>query len=107
LSSVCLACPLLIAKWIYLHDFLTFTDEKYTRDMSVIHWGKQNVSNALNSTDIFAVCHGGSIWSTIDINGCLRISVHKLGRLCELTLSFINALAPIDLLVYFKLGFGL
>ncbi len=39
--------------------------------------------------------------------GCLRISVHKLVRLCELTLSFITALAQIDLLGYFKLGFGL
>ncbi len=75
--------PLLTAKWIYLHDFLTFTDEKCTRDMSVMHWGKQNVSNALNSTDIFAVCYGGSIWSMIDIKGCLRISVYKLVRLCD------------------------
>ncbi len=86
--------PLLKAKWIYLHDFLTFTDEKYTRDMSVMHWGKHNVSNALNSTNTFTVCHGGSIWSVIDIKGCLRINVHKLVRLCELTLSFITALTP-------------
>ncbi len=43
----------------------------------------------------------------IDIKGCLRISVHKLVRLCELTLSFITALAPIDLLGYFKSGFRL
>ncbi len=48
--SVCVACmraaalvrsrkprPLLTAKWIYLHDFLTFTDEKYTCDVSVMH----------------------------------------------------------------------
>ncbi len=56
--------PLLKAKkLIYLHDFLTFTDEKYSRDMSVMHGGKQNVSNALNSTNIglFAVCRAGSI----------------------------------------------
>ncbi len=33
-----------------------------------------NVSNALNSTNIFTVCHGGSIWAVIDIKGCLRIS---------------------------------
>ncbi len=43
----------------------------------------------------------------IDIKSCLRISVHKLVRLCELTLSFITALAPVDLLGYFKSGFGL
>ncbi len=43
----------------------------------------------------------------IDIKGCLRISVHKLVRLCELTLSFITALALIDLLGYFKSGFEL
>ncbi len=98
---------LLTAKLIYLHDFQTFTDEKYTRDMSVMHWGKQNISNALNRTNIFAVCRGGSIWSMIDIKGCLRISVHILVRLCELTLSFITALALIDLLGYFKSGFGL
>ncbi len=30
---------LLAAKWISLHDFLTFTDEKYTCDVSVMHWG--------------------------------------------------------------------
>ncbi len=111
LHSVCLARSsarsLQTAKWIYLHDFLTFTDENYTCDISVMHWGKQNVSNALNSTDIFAVCHAGSIWSMIDIKGCLRISVHILVRLCELTLSFITALAPIYLLGYFKSGFGL
>ncbi len=101
------ARPLLTGKWIYLLDFLTFTDEKYTCDMSVMHWGKQSISNALNSTNIFAVCHGGSIWSMIDIKSCLRISMHKLVRLCELTLSFITALAPIDLLGYFKSGFGL
>ncbi len=95
--------PLLTAKWIYLHDFLTYTDEKYTCNMSVM----LNVSNALNSTNIFTVCHGGSIRSMIDINDCLRISVHKLLRLCELILSFIPALAPIDLLGYFKSGFGL
>ncbi len=29
--------PLLTEKWIYLHDFLTFTDEKYTCDVSVMH----------------------------------------------------------------------
>ncbi len=34
---------------------------------------------------LFAVCHGGSIWSMIDIKGCLRKSVHKLVILCELT----------------------
>ncbi len=45
--------------------------------MPVIHRGKQNVSNAFNSTNIFAVCHGGSIWFMIDIKGCLRISEHK------------------------------
>ncbi len=89
------------------HDFPIFTDEKYTRDMSVMHWGKHNVSNALNSTDILAVCYGGSIWSMIDIKGCLRIIVHKLVRLCELTLSFITTFAPIDLFGYFKSGFGL
>ncbi len=69
-------CHLLTAKWIYLHDFLTFTDEKYTCDVSVMHWGKHNVSNALNSTNIFAVCHGGSIWCMTDIKGCLRISAY-------------------------------
>ncbi len=63
--------------------------------------------NALNSTDIVAVCHGGLIISMIDIKHRLRISVHKLVRLCELTLSFITDLAPIDLLGYFKSGFGL
>ncbi len=63
--------PLMAAKWIYLHDFLTFTDEKYTRDMFVMHQGKQNVSNALNSTNIFAVCHAGWIWSMI--KGELRV----------------------------------
>ncbi len=72
-----------------------------------MQWGKQNISNALNSTNIFAVCHGGSIWSMIDFKGCLRISWHKLVWLCELTLLFITALAPIDLLGYFKSGFGL
>ncbi len=91
------------------HDFPIFTDEKYTRDMSVMQWGKHNVSNALNSTDIFAVCHGGSIWSMIDIKGCLRIIVHKLVRLCELKWSFITTFAPIwfDLFGHFKSGFGL
>ncbi len=49
----------------------------------VMHWGKHNVSNTLNSTDIVIVCQGGSIWSMIDIKGCLRICVHKLVRLCE------------------------
>ncbi len=29
--------PLLTAKLKYLHDFLTFTDEKYICDMSVMH----------------------------------------------------------------------
>ncbi len=57
--------------------------------------------------NIFAVCRGESIWSMINIKGCLRISVHKLERLCEFTLSFITALAQIDLLGYFKSGFGL
>ncbi len=75
--------------------------------MSAMHWGKHNVSNALNSTDIFAVCRGGSIWSVIDIKGCLRISVHKLFRLCELTFSFLTALASIDLLGYFKSRIGI
>ncbi len=42
-----------------------------------------------------------------NIKGCLIITVHKLVRLCELTLSFITALAPIDVLGYFKSGFGL
>ncbi len=32
----------------------------------------------------------------------LRISMRKSVRLCELTLSFITALAPIDLLGYLK-----
>ncbi len=45
-------------KYIYLHDFLTFTDEKYTCDMSVLHW-EYHVSNALISTNIFTVCRGG------------------------------------------------
>ncbi len=44
--------------------------------MSDMHWGKHNVSNAFNSTDIFAVCHGGSIWSMIDIKVCLRVLSH-------------------------------
>ncbi len=87
---------------ICLHDFLTFTDEQYTCDMSVVHWGK-HISNALNSTDIFAICHGGSIWSMIDIKVCLRISVHKLVRLCEFVI-YGTALALIDLLGYFKSG---
>ncbi len=104
-SSSTRVSPLMTAKWIYLHNFLTFTDEKYSRDMSVMYWRKQNVSNALNSTNIFAVCHAGSIWSMIDIKGCLRISVNKLVRLCKLTLSFITTLAPIDLLGYFKSDF--
>ncbi len=58
LCSICLASILAAShpKWIYLHDFLTFTDKKNTCDMSVMHWGKQNVSNALNSTNIFTVC---------------------------------------------------
>ncbi len=97
-SSSTRVSPLLTEKCIYLHDFLTFTDEKYTCDMSVMHWGKHNVSNALNSTDIFAVCHDGSIWFMIDIKGCLRISVHKLVRLCECTLSLITVLALIYLI---------
>ncbi len=97
-SSSTRVSPLLTEKFIYLHDFLTFTDEKYTCDMSVMHWGKHNVSNALNSTDIFAVCHDGSIWFMIDIKGCLRISVHKLVRLCECTLSLITVLALIYLI---------
>ncbi len=58
---------------------------------------EENISNALNGTDILAFCHGGSILSMIDIKGCLRIRVYKLVRLCELTLSLITALAPIDL----------
>ncbi len=105
-SSSTRVSPLMTAKWIYLHNFLTFTDEKYSRDMSVMYWRKRNVSNALNSTNIFAVCHAGSIWSMIDIKGCLRISVNKLVRLCKLTLSFITTLAPIDLLGYFKFSSG-
>ncbi len=48
----------------------------------------------LNCTDIFAVCYGGSIWSMIDIKGCLRISVHKLVRLCEFNLSFMDRFSP-------------
>ncbi len=62
--------------------------------MSVIHWGKQNVSNALTAQiySLFVTC--GSIWSTIDIKGCLRISVHKLGRLCELTLFIYKRFSP-------------
>ncbi len=75
--------------------------------MSVMHWGKHNISKALNSTKIFAVCRGGLIWSMIDIKCRLRIGVQKFVRLCKLTLSFITALAPIDLLGYFKSGFGL
>ncbi len=61
---------------------------RYTHEMSVMYWGKQKVSNALNSITIFAVCHGGSIWSMISIKGWLRMSVHKLERLCEFTLLF-------------------
>ncbi len=58
-----------------------------------MHWGKQNVSNALNSTesDIFTVCHGGSIWSMINIKGYLNM--HKLVGLCKINLSFME---PID-----------
>ncbi len=63
--SVCLVCMHAAAfvrsrkprhswqkKNIILHDFLTFTDQKYTCDVSVMHWGKHNVLNALNSTTV-------------------------------------------------------
>ncbi len=64
-------CSILAAtppKWIYLHDFLTFTDKKNTCDMSVMHSGKQNVSNALNN---YKYIHGLPLvdqsdpWSTL------------------------------------------
>ncbi len=109
LHSVCLARSsarsLQTAKWIYLHDFLTFTDENYTCDISVMHWGKQNSLKCIKQHRYIRCLP--SIWSMIDIKGCLRISVHILVRLCELTLSFITALDPIYLLGYFKSGFGL
>ncbi len=44
----------------------------------------------------------------INIMGCLRITVHKLVRLCECNLSVMEPLwPPIDLLGYFKSGFEL
>ncbi len=43
----------------------------------------------------------------IEIKGYLSVSVCTLVRLCEFTLSFITALAPIDFLGYFKSDFGL
>ncbi len=55
-SSTCVS-PLLTTKWIYLHDFLTFTDENILITCQLCT-EENNVSNALNSTDIFAVCHG-------------------------------------------------
>ncbi len=77
-----------------LHSFLTFTDEKYIRDMSVMHRGKQNVSNALNSSNVFAVCHGGSIWSMIDIKGCLRIACTNYLDYVNLHCRLCNCFSP-------------
>ncbi len=46
--------PLLTASKLDIFAWLslTFTDQKYTCDVSDMHWWKRNVSNALNSTNI-------------------------------------------------------
>ncbi len=67
-------------KMYIFDDVLTFTDEKYIRDISVMK-RKYNVSNELNSK-IYSLLPW---WiNVIMIEGLFRINVHKLVRLCEL-----------------------